>query len=69
MTYFLVQELKAGKLDVLIASEIFTDSSLDVFPIFQEPLYVFAHRDHPLAEIESILLNDLIREETSKKRK
>lgn len=55
----LLNELKVGKIDILIASAVFSDSSLNVFHILQEPLYLCVNTQHELAKKELISLSDL----------
>lgn len=59
----LLVELRSGKIDVLIASAVFSDSKLSVFNLFQEPLYLCVNNNHELAKKEFVSMNDLNAEE------
>lgn len=55
----LLEELKSGKLDVLIASSVFSDNKIIEFKLFQEPLYLAVNHKHELAKKTTISMNDL----------
>ncbi|MES2615318.1 MAG: LysR substrate-binding domain-containing protein [Bdellovibrionota bacterium] len=55
----LLEDLKSGKLDILIASAVFSDSKINTFHLFQEPLYLGVNSEHEFANKPSLSLNDL----------
>ncbi len=55
----LVEDLKNGKIDVLIASEVFQDEQLGCHPLFKESLSLIVNKKHPFAQKEQIALNEL----------
>lgn len=59
----LVLDLKMGKIDALIASEMFYDEKLISTPLLKEPLYLIINKKHPFASKEYIALSDLNAEE------
>lgn len=58
-THDLVADLKTGKIDVLVASEVFYDETLDCHPLFKEPLCLIVNKKHPFAAEENITLSQL----------
>ncbi len=58
-TEYLLNELKDGHIDVLIASDIPENSSFEIHTIFEEPLLLCLNTLHPLAEKNTILKSDL----------
>jgi LysR family hydrogen peroxide-inducible transcriptional activator len=59
MTEELLSELKAGRLDAVIASDTFDDPTLRVIPLYFEPFVLATPSGHPLAEKPSIGRRDL----------
>jgi LysR family hydrogen peroxide-inducible transcriptional activator len=59
LTDSLLGDLKAGKLDAVIASDTFDDPSLTIIPLFYEPFVLAAPRDHPLSKKSSLTRRDL----------
>jgi LysR family hydrogen peroxide-inducible transcriptional activator len=55
----LLNELKSGKIDILIASEVFSDSKINVFHLFKEPLYLAVNNLHNLSKKQLVSLSDL----------
>ena len=58
-TDYLLNELKEGHIDVLIASEIPKNNQYEMCPIFEEPFLVCLNKHHPLAEKKFIAKQDL----------
>jgi LysR family transcriptional regulator, hydrogen peroxide-inducible genes activator len=63
LTEQLLAELKAGRLDAVIASDTFSDASLRVMPLFFEPFLLAVPPNHPLATKAKIHRRDLHPEE------
>jgi LysR family hydrogen peroxide-inducible transcriptional activator len=59
LTEQLLDRLRAGHLDAVIASDTFEDPSLRVIPLFYEPFVLAAPRHHPLASKERVSRRDL----------
>jgi LysR family hydrogen peroxide-inducible transcriptional activator len=59
LTEELLEELKSGQLDAVIASDTFSDSSLRTIPLFFEPFVLAAPADHPLAAKQNPTRRDL----------
>ncbi|MFI5305501.1 MAG: LysR substrate-binding domain-containing protein [Nitrospiria bacterium] len=59
LTENLIFDLKAGELDVVIASWTIDDASLLVFPLFKESFELAVPKNHPFANRKSITLRDL----------
>jgi len=59
LTEQLLEALRAGQLDAVIASDTFEDSALRVIPLFFEPFLLAAPRNHPLASKEHLSRRDL----------
>ncbi|MFX5672599.1 LysR substrate-binding domain-containing protein, partial [Acinetobacter baumannii] len=47
----LLQELKAGKVDLAICSYIADEPAIDFIPVIQQELVVVTAKDHPLARL------------------
>jgi len=58
-TQELIPDLKSGKIDGLIASEVLQDEQLMTFPIFKEKLYLLINKNHPYAAKNNLKLTDL----------
>lgn len=63
MTEHLIAELKSGQLDAVIASEVFTDSKCDSYPLFREPLYLAVNSHHSFFSNQLVFTKDLNTEE------
>lgn len=63
LTDGLLAELKAGTLDVVLASPTFDDDSLKVIPLFFEPFILTVPKNHALATQKSVCETDLIANE------
>jgi LysR family hydrogen peroxide-inducible transcriptional activator len=59
MTDPLLDELRAGQLDAVIASDTFTEQALRVFPLFFEPFLLVVPTGHRLATKASLTARDL----------
>lgn len=59
LTDGLLESLKAGKLDAVLASRTFDETGFAVYPVFEEPLLVMLPRTHALAEKKPLRLGDL----------
>lgn len=59
LTEQLLEALRAGQLDAVIASDTFEDPALRVIPLFFEPFFLAAPRNHPLASKEHLSRRDL----------
>src|SRR6185369_992804 len=59
MTEELLSELKAGRLDAVIASDTFDDPTLRVIPLYFEQFVLATPTGHPLAEKTSVGRRDL----------
>ena len=59
LTHQLVEALKLGRLDAVIAAEPVLEQSLTNAPLFFEPFLLAAQADHPLARQKNLSLNDL----------
>jgi LysR family hydrogen peroxide-inducible transcriptional activator len=59
LTEALLGDLRGGKLDAVIASDTFEDSSLTTIPLFYEPFVLAAPREHPLAKKAQVTRRDL----------
>lgn len=59
LTEDLLGELKAGRLDAVIASDTFDDPSLRVLPLYFEPFVLAAPAGHPLASKPTVGRRDL----------
>jgi LysR family hydrogen peroxide-inducible transcriptional activator len=59
LTEQLLGQLKAGRLDAVIASDTFQDPSLRVVPLFYEPFVLAVPRGHALANKERLTRRDL----------
>lgn len=58
-TDYLMNELKEGHIDILIASDMPENSQFEISPIFEEPFLLCVNKLHPLSEKKSISKNDL----------
>ncbi len=58
-THVLLGELNQGKIDIGILSWLSDANKFDRYDLFEEPLILATHASHPLAQKESIELNDL----------
>lgn len=57
------QEIDAGELDVgLVCSTTSTNDNLETISFLIDPLQLIVHEDHPLAQLESVELSDLMNE-------
>ena len=59
LTHQLIQDLKAGALDAALVSPTFQDESLKLIPLFFEPFWVAAPKDHPLLKKDRVTGRDL----------
>jgi LysR family transcriptional regulator, hydrogen peroxide-inducible genes activator len=59
LTEELLDELRSGQLDAVIASDTFSDPSLRTIPLFFEPFVLAAPVDHPLASKHNPTRRDL----------
>lgn len=61
-TVVLAEQLKQGKLDVIIISLPFNEAGIVTQAIYDEPFVVATPRDHPWSRKKSIYANDLAKE-------
>jgi LysR family hydrogen peroxide-inducible transcriptional activator len=54
LTHHLLDDLKAGRLDAVLAARTFDEQGLQVTPVFFEPFVVMAPRAHPFARRSSV---------------
>lgn len=59
LTEGLLEELRAGQLDAVLAARTFPEEGLHVLPLFNEPFLVAVPHDHPLRRKETVKLTDL----------
>jgi LysR family transcriptional regulator, hydrogen peroxide-inducible genes activator len=59
LTEQLLERLRTGRLDAVIASDTFEDPALRIMPLFYEPFLLAAPRDHPLSSKERLNRRDL----------
>lgn len=59
LTEGLLEELRAGQLDAVLAANTFVDDGFHVLPLFTEPFLVALPHRHPLLEKDPIKLTDL----------
>src|SRR5262245_8009100 len=59
LTDQLLGQLRAGRLDAVIASDTFEDPALRTIPLFHEPFLLAAPRNHALASKERLNRRDL----------
>lgn len=59
LTEDLIQQLRSGGLDAVLASPTFDTSGLVEKPLFFEPFFLAASNDHPLAKLKMIETRDL----------
>lgn len=59
LTEGLLEELRAGQLDAVLAARTFPEEGLHVLPLFNEPFLVALPHDHPLGRKEIVKLTDL----------
>lgn len=59
LTEGLLEELRAGQLDAVLAADTFADDGLHVVPLFTEPFLVAIPHNHPLGEKDPIKVTDL----------
>lgn len=55
----LLEELRAGRLDAVLAARTFPEEGLHVLPLFNEPFLLAAPNDHPLGRRPSVKASDL----------
>jgi LysR family hydrogen peroxide-inducible transcriptional activator len=63
LTENLLEELKAGNLDMVLAARTFDQSGLRVFSLFKEPFLLATPRDHPLSRKDPLKRTDLVGKE------
>jgi LysR family hydrogen peroxide-inducible transcriptional activator len=63
LTEDLLEELRAGNLDMVLAARTFDESGLRVFPLFKEPFLLAAPKDHPLSRKDPLNRTDLVGKE------
>jgi LysR family hydrogen peroxide-inducible transcriptional activator len=61
-TVKLLEQLRAGEIDCAILAEPFPDTNLAVAALYDEPFWLAAPPQHPLAKKESVTADDLKRE-------
>ena len=59
LTHSLLNELKAGNLDVVLAAPTFDQSSFQVYALFEEPFLLAVPEDHALAQKQAVRTSDL----------
>lgn len=59
LTDVLLEELRAGQLDAVLAARSFPEEGLHVLPLFNEPFLVALPHDHPLRRKNPVPLTDL----------
>ncbi|HEX6957070.1 MAG TPA: hydrogen peroxide-inducible genes activator [Ferrovibrio sp.] len=59
LTYRLIDQLQAGKLDLLLLALPFEGGALDTLPLFDDEFLLACRADHPLARRNAIKLEDL----------
>lgn len=52
-------KLLDGEIDVAVSMELSKEANLEVIPLIKDPLVLYVNRHHPLAEKESIEMDDL----------
>jgi LysR family hydrogen peroxide-inducible transcriptional activator len=63
LTENLLEDLKAGNLDIVLAARTFDESGLRVFPLFKEPFLLAVPKDHPLSRKDPLKRTDLVGKE------
>ncbi|MCS6811337.1 MAG: LysR substrate-binding domain-containing protein [Tepidimonas sp.] len=58
----LLEQLRLGEIDAAILAEPFPDANLAVAPLYDEPFVAVVPRDHPLAQRDSVTVEELKRE-------
>lgn len=59
LTEPLLDELRAGRLDAVLAARTFVEEGLHVLPLFNEPFLLAAPNTHPLGRKPSVKVTDL----------
>ncbi len=63
LTENLLEELKAGNLDMVVAARTFDESGFRVFSLFEEPFLLAVPKDHPLGRKDPLKRTDLVGKE------
>ena len=63
MSYPLLDELRAGRLDLVLLALPIRHKNLEVLPLFQEPFVLAAPGGHRLADVKILLSSDLKKDE------
>ncbi len=63
LTEELLEELKFGELDFVLAAQTFDANGFRVFPLFFEPFLLVVPQKHPLSKKKELTMNDLNVEE------
>lgn len=61
-TDVLMESLKKGDLDVLVAAEPINDNALEVVPLYEEPFFVIVPKGHPFEDRDQVTEKQLIKE-------
>lgn len=59
LTDNLLEELRAGQLDAVLAAQTFDAEGLHVIPLFTEPFLLTVPKNHPLEHKDSVKISDL----------
>ncbi|HEX7043931.1 MAG TPA: LysR substrate-binding domain-containing protein [Burkholderiales bacterium] len=59
LTENLLEELRAGELDAVLAARTFEETGLRVIPLFVEPFLLTVPKDHPLERKQPLRVSDL----------
>ncbi|WP_037586537.1 hydrogen peroxide-inducible genes activator [Stenoxybacter acetivorans] len=61
-TSVLADLLKRGELDAAVLADPFSESGLEVWPLYDEPFFVIVPKGHPFEELDAISAKDLAQE-------
>ncbi len=59
LTDELLEKLKAGELDVVLAAATFKDDALKTIPLFHEPFLLTTPKNHEMAKKDPLITKDL----------